>query len=187
MAIVDIESFTPPDGCEYFLDCNVLMYLFYQNGGYAESMVQKYSAFLTQIYNSDSKIVLTDMVISEFINTYVRYEFNRLAEENSWPTSRDYFKKSFKLTQEYEDILKEIQIIINRQLKPIAVQVSNDFENFDISSAFEPYSTFDFNDRYYGEVMKGRNAYIVTNDADFSDVDGCTIITCNKALLSAAH
>lgn len=185
MSVIDIETFNPSDGSEYLLDCNVLMYLFYQNGSYLKDTVEKYSIFLTQIYNSDAKIILTDMVISEFTNTYIQMEFQRLAKINGWPSDKAYFKNTFKTTNEYEDILKEIKIIIERQLMPVSIKVNTDFVGFDIASAFAPYATFDFNDRFYSYAMKKRGAYIVTNDADFADLSGCNVITCNQVLLSS--
>lgn len=56
------------------------------------------------------------------------------------------------------------------------------FSLFTVDTLFDNPETFDFNDRYYGYVM-ANNAYIVTNDADFSDIVQCDIITKNASLL----
>ncbi len=183
MSIIDITLHQPREDGRYFLDCNVLMYMFYPNGGYASDLVYDYSALITRIVNVSAKIYITDVLISEFINTYIQTEFHRLASLNGWPHTKSYFKHTFKFSTEYEDILQELRCIIMRQILPVFTLVDSKFSEMDFDSIFDNPTTFDFNDRYYGYSMKSLGAYIVTNDADFSDVTQCNIITRNQALL----
>lgn len=184
MAIHDIASYTPEENAKYFIDCNVLMYVFYTNGSYAADLVSDYSQLISQIIDAGATIYVTEMLVSEFTNTYIQCEFHRLARLNGWPRNKTYFKNTFKLTQEYADILKEIKIIINRQLLPFATKINTDFEKFDTEAIYDKPQTFDFNDRYYGVEMKRLGSFIITNDADFSEATGCEIITKNQDLLS---
>ncbi len=184
MSIIDIKSHQPQTDNIYFLDCNVLMYTFYTNGSYAADLVYDYSLLITKIINTKSKLILTDVLLSEFINTYIQTEFHRLARLNRWPHTKEYFKKTFKLSTEYEDILQEIKCIITRQMIPVFTLVDDEFSKTSFNNMFDNPSSFDFNDRYYGYCMAPINAYIVTNDSDFSDVTQCNIITKNQALLS---
>lgn len=185
MAIINMNTHIPSEGEQYFLDCNVLMYNFYPNGAYASSLVADYSNFISSIINSNATICLTDMLISEFVNTYVQTEFHRLASLNQWSHSKNYFKNNFKKTQEYKDILREIKCILDRQLFPISKKVDIKFSEISFREIFNNPKTFDFNDRYYGLSMENKAVYIVTNDADFSNISQCNIVTRNQCLLSS--
>lgn len=184
MSIIDISLHQPQNDYIYFLDCNILMYTFYTNGSYATDLVYDYSLLITKIVNTKSKLIITDVLLSEFINTYIQTEFHRLARLNNWPHTKGYFKKTFKLSNEYEDLLQEIKCIITRQIAPVFTFIDNKFSTINLENMFDNPCTFDFNDRYYGYCMFPLNAYIVTNDADFSDISECNIITKNQALLS---
>lgn len=184
MAIIDLSTHVPNAGENYFLDCNVLMYMFYPNGSYAADLVCDYSQLISNIIGAKADILITDMLVSEFINTYVQVEFHRLATINGWSHSKNYFKYTFKFTTEYSDILKEVKCILERQLFPISKRFDVKFTEITLKDIFDKPTTFDFNDRYYGLSVRGENAYIVTNDADFSNVGGCDIITRNHDLLS---
>lgn len=67
---------------------------------------------------------MTDVLLSEFINTYIQTEFHRLATVNGWPHSKRYFKHTFKFTEEYNDILRELKTIITRQIMPVFTMVN---------------------------------------------------------------
>ena len=183
MAIINIETHTPNNDDRYFLDCNVLMYVFYLNGSYASDLIYSYSELITKIINADGRIYITDMLISEFVNTYIQTEFHRLATLNHWPHTKEYFKRSFKNTTEYADILIEIKYILQRQLFPIASRMDARFSEMPLDNIFDNPQTFDFNDRYYGLTLENKETYIVTNDADFSNIEQCDVITKNRRLL----
>lgn len=184
MSIFNISSYQPKKEEKYFLDCNVLMYTFYTNGGYASDIVYDYSLLITKIVNAQAEILVTDVLLSEFVNTYIQTEFHRLASLNRWPHSKQYFKHSFKFSTEYKDILRELKVIITRQIAPIATMADISFSQFICDTLFDFPETFDFNDRYYGYAMAPYNALIVTNDADFSNVTQCNVITRNTTLLA---
>ncbi len=160
------------------------MYLFYPNGGYAKDLISSYSNLLTGVIKSGAKIYFTDVLLSEFINTYIQTEFHRLAALNHWPHNKAFFKTNFKPTQDYKDVLMEIKTILEREIFPNVTLFTSKFDIINFDEIFNPPDTFDFNDRYYAHCMRRLNAYIVTNDADFSDIKNCNIITNNQNLLT---
>ena len=93
------------------------------------------------------------------------------------------FKHIFKTTSEYADILKEIEIILNKQLFPITEKKNVSFEDTKLMGIFDNPATFDFNDRYYARSFPGEDVYFVTNDADFNNITGINIITANQKML----
>lgn len=186
MKIVDVSTHNPSRDNIYFLDCNVLMYVFYPNGAYASNLVSEYSQLISKILGAGANIIVTDMLISEFINTYIQLEFHRLANLNGWPHNKAYFKQTFKYSQDYKDLLREIKCILDRQLFPMSKKIDVKFSEIAMDNIFDNPCTFDFNDRYYGLSIFNMNSYIVTNDADFLNVCGSEIITKNSRLLSAS-
>ena len=184
MSIFPVHGHQPKHGEKYLLDCNVLMYNFYTNGSYAATLRYDYSVIVTKIISAGAKLVMTDVLLSEFVNTYVQAEFHRLAGLNHWPHSKEYFKRHFKSTAEYHDILQELKIICFRQIFPVFTLLAIDFPQMPLEDIFDHPETFDFNDRYYGKVAKELGAYVVTNDADFSEITDINILTGNANLLS---
>ena len=79
-----------------------------------------------------------------------------------------YFKTVFKFSNEYKEILKELEIIIKNHIIPIFTMTDITFSKFKYNNLFNIPEKFDFNDRYYGHTMSTFNAYIITHDADFS-------------------
>lgn len=185
MPVISIADHMPKRGEKYLLDCNVLMYNFYTNGDYGANLLMDYSMIVTKVISADAELLMTDVLLSEFVNTYVQTEFHRLAEMNGWSHSKRYFKHIFKGSDEYKDILRELRIIFFRQICPVFTLLASDFPHISLEGIFERPDTFDFNDRYYGLIAKKAGAFVVTNDADFSDVPDIDIITNNTALLQS--
>ncbi len=185
MSVTNIRTHFPQKGEIYFLDCNVLMYIFYVNGTYSQNLISDYSSFVNSIVKANAEIVITDVLISEFINTYIQTEYRRLAELNGWATDKKHFKQVFKVSNYYLDIITEIKYILERQLFPICKRINVDFQHMSMDTIFDIPKTFDFNDRYYGLTAQHISAYIVTNDADFKDTTSCNIITRNRSLLNS--
>ncbi len=94
--ILDGVVYKPQQRDRYFLDCNVLMYLLYTNGSYNKSVVSDYASLVSRIINAGAKIYINDVLISEFINTYIRTEFRRLASINHREYDNNYFKFQFR-------------------------------------------------------------------------------------------
>lgn len=188
MSIIDVSAHEPVADEKYLLDCNVLMYMFYPNGDYAADLVAAYSSIFNKIIDAGAELIITDVLISEFINTYTQVEYHRLAKLNKWKSSKTYFKQTFKFSNEYAMLLHEIELIIVRQIMDCFKLVDTKFTKMNFDGFFDKPSKFDFNDRYYGLCMNEYDkSYIVSNDADFSSVTTCDIITQNADLLRIAH
>ena len=161
--VYDISAFTHQEGNKYILDCNVLMYVFYTFGGYSNVIMDPYKTFFNNIATSSQCILFPAALASEFANTFIRNEYRRYLRQNGL-RQRDFdFKKSYKPTSEYKATVND---------------------SIDIDGFFENENTFDFNDRYYGELSKIHDCYIVTNDKDFKSVDDIKIITSCSDMIS---
>ncbi len=183
--VEDIAIFNPLEDDLFILDCNVLMYVFYTYGGYRNKLMKPYKAFFNKIAVKNESILITSVLLSEFINSYIRNEYKRYLRENNYKPDQFDFKKDYKPTNEYADTIKEISdIIINQLLAlPSVILCKDDITKKDIPGMFLNENTFDFNDRYYGELARHRKCYIVTNDIDFKNIDNIKIVTANNQML----
>ena len=184
--IIDISTFHPDDNDKYLFDCNVLMYVFYTFCGYSNSIMEPYKNLFNTVATKDRCIYFPAILISEFSNTFIRNEYRRYLHENGLNETTFKFKQSYRPTSEYKETVTEISDIINNQLLtlPSAIVCNDQFDTMNICDLFNNENEFDFNDRYYGELSKANNYYIVTNDKDFKFIDGVKIITACKSLLN---
>lgn len=125
------------------------------------------------VYFSDMTTVLSTFLNNAIGTLYKDYASDFLNEN----LKIENLCEDDMFTAEYKDILRELKVIISRQIAPIATMADMKFSQFSCDTLFDFPETFDFNDRYYGYSMAPYNAYIVTNDADFSNVTQCNVIT----------
>lgn len=183
--VKDITLFSPLEDDLFILDCNVLMYVFYTYGGYKNKLMKPYKTFFNKIAVKSQSVLITSVLLSEFINSYIKNEYIRYLRENNLRTDQFNFKRDYKPTSEYKETIKEISdIIINQLLAlPSVVLCDNDILGLNIKDMFLNENTFDFNDRYYGELARNKDCYIVTNDSDFMSINNIKIVTANKYML----
>lgn len=185
--IIDISTFTPNDDDKFLLDCNVLMYVFYTFGGYNNHVMTSYKNLFNKLATKKNCIYFPAILISEFCNTFIRNEYRRYLRENNLDEATFKFKQSYRPTTEYKDTVSELSDIVNNQLLslPSAIVCTDQFDSLNTCTLFSVENEFDFNDRYYGELARLNNYYIVTNDKDFKFIDGVSIITSCKSLLDS--
>ena len=184
--IYDISTFQKQDDDVFLLDCNVLMYIYYTFGGYSNSIMNPYKTFFNNIATCPDCIIYPAVLISEFSNTYIQREYKRYLRTNSLSRKDFDFKKNYKKTNDYVTTINDISDIINNQIMtlPSSIIKTDDFKQMNLKTLFKKQQTFDFNDRYYGELCKRNHIYIVTNDSDFEYIDNIKILTSNPNMLS---
>lgn len=187
MAIINIENHTPSKDDNYFFDCMILMYIFFPYGNYNGYQNNAYNILFGKARVAKSNIYVTDVLISEFINTFIRKQYNYLADKYNYPKDSKHFKEVFKKTDEYKELISEIKTVLERQIFPCVKRLDSEFSKYSFNHIFDEPETFDFNDRYYGLTVEGKSIYIVTNDEDFKNVPNCNIITANKKLIKATQ
>lgn len=66
--IHSISKFEPKSSHNYFIDANMLLYVFSPIGNYKADIQQKVADFLAKAMKVGAGMVVTSMVISEFYN-----------------------------------------------------------------------------------------------------------------------
>ncbi len=152
------------------------MYLFCPLGSYEKSRQSKYSSFLKDVQSARGTIFTSSLILSEFINRYLRLDFNQWKNKNSLPGAD--FKRDYMKSCRYSEAITEIQPSI-RSILRLCEKTPDNFQAINIDQILIHLSSIDFNDGYYIELASSQNWKIVTDDRDFSDYTGhnLTVIT----------
>lgn len=139
---------------------------------------------LKKIQNPKPKIVITSVLFSEIINTYMRNIAMKSYCNFHHINMHDFeFKKDYRPKEDYKNQLKKLVDDISAFADYCVVMD----DNFTALQPFEMMKVmgnkYDFNDYFYYHFCKKHNIPVVTHDRDFKfkDID---VFTNNKALLA---
>ncbi|RGJ30454.1 type II toxin-antitoxin system VapC family toxin [Fusobacterium varium] len=147
------------------LDTNVWIYLFYPLGSYGKSISAKYSSFYKEILKLKCTIIVPAIVVSEFFNTCIKFEFAIFKDSD--PVKYQNFKKDFRGTVEYVSVVQKLTETIKSSVLKNSLLINDCFNEMKIESILSSDQEFDFNDKALIEICKKYNAKILTHDKDF--------------------
>lgn len=163
--IHNIKDYTIRPDDTLFFDNNVWMYLFSTIGNSKKNKQRIYSAFLQKVLSRKTCIWINSLILSEFCNAWLKFEFNNWIKlpEN---ISKTNYKLDFIPSDHYKNTISQIKNSINDILK-ITEKCSDDFTSININSIFSELENCGFNDSYYLELAQKNKWKIVTDDSDF--------------------
>jgi predicted nucleic acid-binding protein len=180
--VIDVETYVPQDGDKYFFDANVWLYFYCPIGNHKKEVISKYSGFLKRVLSNNTTIYVSSLIASEVINAWLRLDFNILSRKKT--VKRDY-KKHYRGSTYYHSTVKDIKAVFNNQLLKISTPLDDRATTISLPDVLSGLDKTDFNDSYYHHLAKLDNLLIVTNDADFAELDtGISILTANQKLLN---
>ncbi len=155
------------------LDTNIWL-LVYGPSKPNDSRVRVYSQAFKSMIAAKSQIYIDVLVVSEFINRYVRMK-SELKTQN--------FKK-FRQSKDFKPIAREVADTTKRVLKHCK-RVGSGFETLRVNTLIDAYAKgkTDFNDQIIIAICKKKKLQLVTDDADFRN-RGISVLTANKKLLN---
>lgn len=179
--IRNIESDFPHPSDRILVDANVLLFLAMPFGNYYPKKIKVYSNFLNTARKSKTKLYFSSLILSEFANVWLRYEFESFRVAN--PHASKNFKADFRPSQACQDAMQDIHRAIRRQVIPYAQPIDDQFEHLRIDDFF--HLGLDVNDAHSIALSKQEGLSILTDDSDFAaaknDID---IWTWNRKLLN---
>jgi len=164
-----------------FFDTNVLLYLFGNMTYKNRNTVDAYSTLFMQCLTKDCKLCVDTLVLSEFINRLLRFEYENYLKKNTLNKRACNFKQ-FRSSSEGIQTAQDIETIVNERLLKHFMIVGKVFKNVDISSI--GLSNTDFNDALIIKICQEHQCVLVTHDADFSAAE-IDILSANPRLLTA--
>jgi hypothetical protein len=140
---------------------------------------QIYSGALGDMRKAGSLIFLDVLVLSEFVNSFARVEYQRLPPEQKPP---DF--KAFRKSRLFEPVARDIATEARRMVAR-TTRCDSLFDSLDVAALIAEYEAgqSDFNDQMIREICKANGFTLVTHDADFK-TSGIRILTANPQLLS---
>lgn len=167
-------NFTRND--KLLLDTNIWMFV-YGPQKTGDKRVGLYSDVFKKILAADSRIYIDVLIVSEFINTYARLQWDILGRPH------EYFKH-FRKSQDFKPIAQEITAGVRCVLKHCS-RIDSGFETVDAKQLIAEYETgdADFNDQILAALCRKKGLKLVTDDADFHG-QGIPVLTANTKLLA---
>jgi predicted nucleic acid-binding protein len=162
---------------ELFFDTNIWVFLFGSLGNYESAKQKEYSKLFESVLSKKSTIYLTSMILSEYANVVLRYEFKNWQKREK--NFNAIYKKDFVGTQIYKEKVEQVKQQLNSILKlPNIVKLPDSFNSISLENIFSDFGAADFNDSYINEIVSSRNLVIVTDDGDFKDIfNGKTLVS----------
>lgn len=180
--VMDVETYEPQDGDKYFFDANIWLYFYCPIGNYNKNTISKYSGFLKRALSNNTTIYVSSLIASEIINAWLRLDFNILRRKK---TIENDYKQHYRGSLYYHSAIKDIQTVFHTQLLKISTPLDDRATEISLQDVLSGLDKIDFNDCYYHHLAKLDNLLIVTNDADFAELDtGVSILTANQKLLN---
>jgi predicted nucleic acid-binding protein len=160
-------------------DTNVWLFLYSPQYSPTDRRVRVYSAAAKNILDARSRIFIDALILSEFINTWARFAYNKLPAQAK---PRDF--KTYRNSSGFKTVAKAVADACRRILGH-AARIESGFPVLDIDSVLSGYEAgnADFNDQILAELCKTTGLALVTDDGDLKDLTA-TILTENRNLLS---
>lgn len=179
-----ITNFSVKFGQRFFLDANVLLFIFYPDDRNSRN-TDIYSDFLSKILNKslNCQILINVQVVSEVINRIFQGEFINSKREGNIPS--EVTLKEFRSMKEYKLVLLRVQQLVSR-LVDICDVLSGEYSNIEIKEMIKNCDKGDFNDLIHLKFCEKNKLFLVTHDFDFNAIEDFDVqlISANKNYLS---
>jgi len=164
--IIDISDYSPKQSDSFFFDNNIWIYLLYPLSRFDKKQQKVYSSFLSQMLSARSTVFVNSLVLSEFINLCLRFDYNQWKRNPENISNGSDYKRNYLGCSSYKKEIENITTIVGKILK-LSEKFPDNFTSIDIGSVLNNLKLIDFNDSYYIELFKNKDIKIVTHDADF--------------------
>ena len=149
--------------------------------GNPSQRVQTYSNSLQRMIRSHAQLFLDVLILSEFVNTLARQEFNS-------KFISAYGAKGFKRFRDSADFQPVAKMIASecRKICRLTTRVDHSFSNWSMGDLLEEFGKGgeDFNDQMIVESAKQNGFMLLTDDGDMIK-GGLKVLTANPRLIQA--
>lgn len=180
--IQDINSYSFSKNEAFLIDANIWMYIHHPRYlNYNEC--KTYSNALKKILNNGCCILLDVLILSEFINNCLRYEYNLINNKLTKSKNKSITFKHFRHTNKFRKVAKDTANIVYHILGDSKC-INNNFGSININSLVIDFESkcLDFNDQILAEICDSNKIKLITHDGDFRDYN-IEVLTANNKLL----
>jgi predicted nucleic acid-binding protein len=143
--------------------------------------VRTYSTAFREMLKSKTGLFIDVLVLSEFVNTLARQEFNANFAHTYGSSRFKDFRNSADFLPTAQMIARESRKILNR-----CDRLDHSFTEWDAPQLLADFENGgeDFNDQLIVEIAKKHSLIILTDDGDMTN-GGVNVLTANRNLLRA--
>ena len=177
-----IKDYEPCNDDRFFFDANIWIGLFVSLGGWHSEIRGQYDGFLKKVIEKKATIYISSLILSEFINRYLKLEYNLYV---AYSGNENMRLKEYREEEDYKRVLKSINEDIEHRILEISKRLHDHFSEIPISGIINDFQNrIDFNDAYYHQLATIKGLKLVTHDGDFRKIF-CKVdlITANRKLL----
>ena len=154
---------------ELFFDTNIWLLIYGPFGDFKKNRQKAYTALFESVVSKNCSIYLSSMVLSEYANVVLRYEFS-IWKEKKTKMGADY-KRDFVGTETYQEKVRSVKEQLNAILNlPNIIKLPDNFNAISLDNVFSDFGASDFNDAYINETVNSKNLILVTDDGDFEAI-----------------
>jgi predicted nucleic acid-binding protein len=162
--ILKIDTYTPKATDRFLLDTNVLLYLFCPTAANDPTKAAPYSNFLLRARQAGSELCFSALILSEFVNRYLRLDFEAFKVSN--PTAID-FKRDFRPSTDYLTSVSELESAVKTYIYNLAIPLDDKFHLMGVGSLFADLENSDFNDNHCCAMAEAEGLIVVSEDRDW--------------------
>lgn len=153
------------------IDTNILLFVFYPLNT-NQNKVSKYSVVLEKLRENSSQLFVSSLVISEFINRWLRMDFEKNFQDDERTKE---FKKDYRVSDTYKKTINLILKTIKKIYKNYNIKnIDDSYVNFNILDKYKNIY-IDFNDLILIHIAERNNLKILTDDKDLINIKELTI------------
>lgn len=175
----DATSYAFQQGEKILLDANVWLFLQPPSAQPPPNYATKYSKALKQLLAAKAQPVVESLVLSEYLNRYLRLEFDVL-----WRSKYPKYK-DFRRSPDFQAVARSAIAEVRHILK-LATAEDTALSQMDLASVLieTEIGSLDFNDGVLAETCRLQGWKLLTDDFDMK-LGGIEVLTSNPKLLAA--
>lgn len=184
---INIGSFEPAVDEVYFVDANV--WYWFSGGGVSgvscsNYQLKAYPRFIDKILRNRARLKHTSLTFSEIANIIEREECKRFNEDHGTQLGRKELRKleGFRdiVIAEVESAWAQIEGVSECIVVDIGERCAASAKSFFVNYPLDSYDAM-----YMALVRQQAIVRVISDDGDFSSVDGISLFTANRAALAS--
>jgi predicted nucleic acid-binding protein len=189
--VVDINKYNPTQRDSFFIDSNVLIWVFstkHSRGNERHGLYQSrvYPAYIHRALKAGSKLYVCGLSFSEMSHFIEDMEFQHFSLMSPYVKRKEY---RHNYPTERSNIIEEINSAWSAvSLATEMLEINVDRSSVDTSLSLISNSMLDGYDVFLAAATKTHGIVnILTDDGDFSSIEGVRLFTANYGVLRAAE
>lgn len=162
-----------------FFDANILIYLFGYGTPTNANWEDQYARLYSNLNKQKNNFVVDFIVISEFVNRAIRYEYKNHLISNSL-NEIDLGYKNYRNSSDGQNALQDIYLTVTDDILNEFEVIEKSYSKSDLTFMCAA-DNLDFSDKAIVKICEDNQFVLLTNDTDFKSAN-IDILSCHKKI-----